>query len=150
LDYHETDQAAPFDLNEPCGVTPMLSLEFGPDGWYQHPFGRKICKTDRKWFRAHPRRQHYVRPMLAGEFPEARPGEHWYTAVRQVRPGFRQRWGFQWFGERPPQDLFEDEAVSKIIFDLLAADPGRFMSGEELKARVLSQLMASIPPEGSA
>ena len=128
----------------------MLSIEFGPDGWYRHPLGRKICKKDREWFRAHPLRQYYVRRMLPGEFPEARPGERWYTAVRQVRPGYRLRWGFQWFGELPPQDLFEGEEVSKIIFDFLAADPGRFVRGEELKAHVLSHLMASMPLEGSA
>jgi hypothetical protein len=128
----------------------MLSIEFGSDGCYRNPLGRKICETDRAWFAAHPLRQHYVRPMLPAEFPEARPGEHWYTAVRQVRPGFRLRLGFQWFGEPPPRDLFEGEVVSRTMFDFLSNTQGRFVSGEELKVHVLSQLMASIPPEGSA
>jgi hypothetical protein len=128
----------------------MVSIEFGADGPYRHPLGDKICKTDRKWFSANPLRRYYVRPMLPGEFPEALPGEHWYTAVRQVQPGYRLRWGFQWFGEPPSHELFEGEEVSKIIFDHLATDPGRFVSGEELKAHVLSRLMASMPPEGSA
>jgi hypothetical protein len=129
----------------------MLSIHFGPDGAaFINPLGRKICKKDREWFRRHPFRQHYVRPMLRGEFPDARRGEHWFTAVRQVRQGYRLRLGFQWFGEPPSQDLFEGEEVSKIIFDFFATNPGRFVSGEEFKAHLMSQLMASIPAEGSA
>ena len=122
----------------------MLSIDFGPDGApYINPLARKICKKDRAWFRRHPLRQHYVRPMLPGEFPEARPDQHWFTAVREVRPGLRLRHGFQWFGEPPPHDLFEGEAVSKIIFDLLTTNPGRFVPGEELKAHVMSHLLIS-------
>jgi hypothetical protein len=150
VERNSTDQAAPFDLSNSCEVNAMVSIEFRAFGPYRHPLGQKICKTDRKWFRAHSLRQHYVRRMLCAEFSEALPGEQWYVAVRQVRPGIRMRRGFQWFGEPPPEDLFEGEEVSKIIFDLLNDTPGQFISGADLKGRVLSKLMATVPPEGSA
>jgi hypothetical protein len=45
---------------------------------------------------------------------------------------------------------FKGGEVSKIILDFFATNPGRFVFGEELKTHVMSQLMASIPAEGSA
>ena len=128
----------------------MPLIEFGATGSYSNPYEREASNKDREWFEAHPDRNYYVRPTVPGEFPEALLGQLWYTAVRQVRSGFRLRKGFQWFGEPAPQGLLEGEVVCRAIFDFFEANPERFIPGGELKAYVLSQLMASVPPAGSA
>jgi hypothetical protein len=78
--------------------------------------------------------------MSPGEFPEALPGEVWYAAVRQLKPGVRARWGFKWTGDVCPDDLFVGEDAAKIMFDFLGETRGRFVPIEELVTRMLSEL----------
>ncbi len=121
----------------------MVSIEFGPAGPYRHPLGQRICRKDRRWFQANPLRQHYVRRMIPGEFPEALPGEFWYAAVRQLRPGVRTRWGFKWFShERPDGHLFDGEDAARFMFNFMRETAGRFVPFEEMKARMLAELPA--------
>jgi hypothetical protein len=78
------------------------------------------------------------------------PGSIGIRRFGKYDQAFDSAGAFSGSAKPPSQDLFEGEEISKIIFDFIATNPGRFVSDEELRAHVWSQLMASIPPEGSA
>ncbi len=121
----------------------LLSIELASSGAHRTAQERKIFRRDRKWVLANPLRQHYVRRMIPGEFPEALPGEFWYAAVRQLRPGVRTRWGFKWFGdERPDGHLFDGEDAARFMFNFMRETAGRCVPFEEMKARMLAELPA--------
>lgn len=84
--------------------------------------------------------------MIPGEFPEALPGEVWYAAVRQLQPGVRMRWGFKWFGDERPDDLYEGEDAARIVFNLARETAGCFVPVEKIRRRMFSEL----PQKGSA
>jgi hypothetical protein len=66
-------------------------------------------RDDREWFEQHPRRTHRLRPAHPSE-----AAARW-VAVRQVRPGYRHRVGFD-----PPFDPPDLEAYAHALFDLIA------------------------------
>jgi hypothetical protein len=75
---------------------------------------------DRAWFEKNPQRSHRARMPLAGEdflfVTEALPGCSSLVLVRQIRPGTRQRLGFDLNTELLP--LPDDEAVAHELFDV--------------------------------
>ena len=85
--------------------------------------------------------------MIPGEFPEALPGEVWYAAVRQLQPGVRMRWGFKWFGDERPDDLYEGEDAARIVFNLARETAGCFVPVEKIRRRMFSELPKKGAPE---
>jgi hypothetical protein len=110
----------------------------------------RATAADRRWFQAYPFRQTYIRPAFRNEISEAQPGQLWYVAVRQIRPGVRQRWGFKWFGEALSEAMIQGEEISATIFELCAENPGGFNSGRAIADRLLSRVLAVAPAAGTA
>ena len=65
----------------------------------------EASEDDRRWFEAHPHRQHRIRLWRPGEGPPGyeppatRLGWKWFVAVRQLRPGLRARLNFEAEGQ---------------------------------------------------
>jgi hypothetical protein len=80
------------------------------------------AEDDRRWFAAHPDRQHRIRPYLPGDCSLDRPmpalprGCSWVTVVRQEQPGVRLR--LTWQTAVPLRDGSERNAA--FFFQVVA------------------------------
>lgn len=81
---------------------------------------RPWLDDDRKWFERNRLRSHRLRRAFDGETMQGQSAP--WVAVRQIKPGQRQRIGFD-----PPLPPPDDEAVAHALFDALveAAAEGR-------------------------
>ena len=78
-------------------------------------------ELDRKWFEAHPKRTHYVRRFIDGEWPPDREATSW-TVVRQIASGIRMRLGFDIVDTGGFFDAAQTDDGAKLMFDMALED----------------------------
>jgi hypothetical protein len=96
-------------VGECCGSRVEWIFAFGIYLIFDQP-EQAHARDDREWLARNPQRTHRIRPAHASECDHAR-----WIAVRQVRPGYRHRIGFD-----PPFDPPDGEAMAHTFFDVLA------------------------------
>jgi hypothetical protein len=90
----------------------------------------RLIETDRRFFRRRPDRAHRVRRSFPAEIDVAAilgivenplpDGQVWFTAVRQILPGFRHRYFFFSGSEHEP-DLFPEEVCCRLFEEVVDA-----------------------------